>query len=121
MADAKIIKALELCVNNGYPYGCIDCPYHNRDCNDGLDADALDLIKRQKAEIERFTVNMNAFGLGMKRERERADSAIKAIKNFARKFKAKSVVGRIDNFDMGYQITDDEFDNLVKEMVGDAY
>lgn len=36
-----------------------------------------------KAEIERLTVNMNAFGLGMKREKERADTArAEAIKEF---------------------------------------
>ena len=30
-----------------------------------------DFINRQNAEIERLTINMNAFGLGMKREKDR--------------------------------------------------
>lgn len=43
-----------------------------------------DEYNRQKAEIERLTINMNAFGLGMKREKERADNArAEAVKEFA--------------------------------------
>lgn len=41
-------------------------------------------IAEKNAEIERLTINMNAFGLGMKREKERADTArAEAIKEFA--------------------------------------
>ena len=42
----------------------------------------LEIINRQKAEIERLIVNMNAFGLGMKAEKERADNAIKEFAKF---------------------------------------
>ena len=67
-----------------------------------------DFINRQKAEIEKLTINMNAFGLGMKREKERADSAkADAVKEFAERLKVNilhnsyplkfSAVGEIDN------------------------
>ena len=52
--DNEIKKALECCVKVGYPFGCHDCPYCSLDCNEHLDADALDLINRQKEEIERL-------------------------------------------------------------------
>lgn len=53
MTDNEIIKALERCSTN---YNCGDCPYYcnAEDCPDPLMNDALDLINRQKAEIERL-------------------------------------------------------------------
>lgn len=43
-------------------------------------------VIEQQAEIERLTINMNAFGLGMKREKEKADIIrAEAIKEFAEK------------------------------------
>lgn len=67
-----------------------------------------DEFNRQKAEIEKLTINMNAFGLAMKREKERADSArTEAVKEFADRLKVNilhksyplkfSAVGEIDN------------------------
>jgi hypothetical protein len=45
---------------------------------------SADQINEQLEEIERLTINMNAFGLGMKREKERADTTrAEAIKEFA--------------------------------------
>ena len=82
MTDKEIIKALECCLSqNGE---CDKCPQHSRNCVDDLLHQSLDLINRQKAEIEKLTINMNAFGLGMIREKERADtSKAEAIKEFA--------------------------------------
>jgi hypothetical protein len=52
--------------------------------------EVFSLINRQQAELERLTVNMNAFGLGMKREKERADNAkSEATKEFAESIKAE--------------------------------
>ncbi len=56
MTDNEIIKALECCGKN--PPICIECSYkgkcNRKDCYDYLKSDALDLIARQKAEIERL-------------------------------------------------------------------
>ena len=52
MTDNEIIKALEICQNeNGM---CSDCPYSDdyTNCNTRIAKDVLDLINRQKAEIE---------------------------------------------------------------------
>lgn len=51
MTDNEIIKALELCKGTG----CIGCPLHlTADCVRILQENAIDLINRQKAEIERL-------------------------------------------------------------------
>jgi hypothetical protein len=54
LTDSEIVKGLECCVKVGYPFGCDDCPYCSINCNEYLDADALDLIKRLQAENERL-------------------------------------------------------------------
>ena len=54
MTDNEIIKALEICEN--YKETCEYCPYDNiRHCADEIRKDALDLIQRQQAEIDRLT------------------------------------------------------------------
>ena len=49
MTDEQIIEALEWCT---YLDDCDNCPYYKKDCN--CATIALDLIYRQKAEIERL-------------------------------------------------------------------
>lgn len=51
MTDNEIIKGLEHC-NNVDVEGCRDCPYRDENCINRIMADALDLIKRQRAELE---------------------------------------------------------------------
>ena len=76
MTDNEIIKALECSPLNDIG-GC-------------RKIDALDLINRLQAENERLTVNMNAYGLGMKRLSEQIDTAkTEAIKKFAEKLKSQ--------------------------------
>lgn len=53
--DEEIIKALELCFAlKGTSETCAKCPYHSfgKLCKVERDKDALDLINRQKEEIE---------------------------------------------------------------------
>lgn len=55
MTDKEIIKALECCQNEECV--CKECPLHYRrsaDCVDYLTRNALNLINRQQAEIERL-------------------------------------------------------------------
>lgn len=57
MTDNEIIKAMENCMrNDAARRSCIRCDYFNysNNCLDKLVNDALDLINRQKAEIERL-------------------------------------------------------------------
>lgn len=91
MTDKEIIQALE-CHTHGIEsnLNCCDCDYIQfQDCSQRMSCDALDLINRQQAEIEKLTINMNAFGLGMKREKERADTIrAEAIKECLDKLKS---------------------------------
>lgn len=128
MSDEQIIKGLECCISPD----CKNCPYDGDDllrpCNHNLMKDVLSLIKRQKAEIERLSSMVDAaedylhplpFKNNFDKEIERARA--EAIKEFAKKWKAKRVITyctcgkRIDiteNFN-------DCVDILVKEMTED--
>lgn len=117
--DEEIKKALECCAKD--PRTCAECPLcvtSTEPCNVTLASNALDLINRQQAEIERLTVNMNAFGLGMKREAERADTArAEAIKEFAERLTHTLVINNEENtdyFDFGYTL--ETIDAIKKEM-----
>lgn len=57
MKDDDIIEALDLCSKRSLKqYLCTKCPLHHEDCYGGalIKPLALDLINRQKAEIERL-------------------------------------------------------------------
>ena len=56
MIDNEIIKALECCVKGCNSEGCDDCPLYEEveDCEIEIPIIALDLINRQKAEVERL-------------------------------------------------------------------
>ncbi|MBO5060254.1 MAG: hypothetical protein J6C82_05005 [Clostridia bacterium] len=52
MTDDEIIKALECCDTREW---CIHCPLKDNDrCRDVLSTQSVELINRQKAEIERL-------------------------------------------------------------------
>ena len=62
MTDNEIIKALECCCSPKVN-ACDDCPFHKRcyENNEWLEKEAIDLINRQKAEIERLTAFKSYF------------------------------------------------------------
>ena len=68
MTDSEIVKALFECSNNGYNEqngSCRNCPYDEKsecpeECMSMLAKDALDLIKRQQAQLERLRANNKA-------------------------------------------------------------
>ena len=89
MNDKDIIKALECCGKSAKCDGA-NCPMYTipyddgKDCASSLMFNALDLIKRQQEEIEKLTIQKNAFGAGMKVEaRKNDDVRAEAIKEFA--------------------------------------
>ena len=115
MNDNDIIKALEICLGS---MDCPNCPYvdliiDDLHCDDKLLKDVLDLINRQKAEIEElrkgFTADMDYFA-------SEYDSKIKseAIKEFAERLKEELKSCRAYDGGLKHMI-----DNLVNEMVGE--
>lgn len=124
MTDEEIIKALECCCGTAHD-SCRNCPYDDIGCEDKLEKDALDLINRQKAEIEKLS-NCVVMQENLIQEQvlagERiakmiiADGEIKAeaIKEFMAKAKC---FGYYIDYPKEHRVIDeDDLDNLVKEM-----
>ena len=107
--DNDIIKALDIC---GHLDACADCPLG---CLEGVDKcmhtlllNALDLINRQKEEIERVKALYNIKCMDFEM------AVAEAIKEFAERLKSKPSRG-IGYDGVGFIIHKD-IDNLVKEM-----
>ena len=125
MTDNEIIKALECCKKRTVFESCpVECPMYkfDGDCFDLMQTDILDLINRQKAEIERLTEENqkvsayigNGWGYVSFLEFVKNQRA-EAIKEFAERLKQEVYTER------GFSVfPDDKIDNLVKEMVGDT-
>ena len=102
--DDEIIKALECCRTiDGND--CSTCPYYGKHyeigsggCSNHLVNDALALINRQKAEIEKLNAQKRGYSI--------------AIKEFAERLKGKAEFTTI----AGYISYGRLIDNLVKEM-----
>lgn len=118
MNDDDIIKALECCINDR----CKDCPLRNipkvKGCMKRIDL-ALDLINRQKAEIEQLKAK-----LSMEHEqcnfymRMCAKAYSKAIEEFVEKLKEKSDYCYMGNIDaLVYRITAKDLESIVKEIL----
>lgn len=121
MTEKEIIEALELCQYG--EYNCDKCPINltsqGEECTDDLRKYALELINRQREEIERLDlsfkfINAKYNSLLDIAEKTRAE----VIKEFAEKLK-EDIRYRIDatgDFEL-YEVFQD-IDNLVKEMAG---
>lgn len=123
MTDEQIMQGLKWCYQ--VEGSCGDCPYRPNDikkarCHDRLGNDVIDLIERQKAEIDRLKtenerVKTNIYKMAIDKalaEKARAE----AIKEFAEKLKANRP--HLNTGEQVFYIRPEEVDNLVKEMVG---
>ena len=117
MTDNEIIKAVECCLakENCEVISCEKCPLEKQyECMDIMFHQTLDLINRQKAEIEKYKSGMIANAEVVKtliNELKTAKS--EAIKEFAERLKRERLVDR------GYEILHEgTIGNLVKEMTG---
>ena len=118
--DAEIMKALEIC-NSTKKGHCLNrCPYYNysANCMQSMINDALDLINRQKAEIEKLEkIERFATKTIEKQDAEiellhKTKQLIKseAIKEFAEKLKERRCGNTYPYVLLG------DIDKLVKEM-----
>ena len=115
--DEEIIRALECCRDFG---DCSLCPYENAtfadelDCTQKLHTDALVLINRQKAEIERLSHKCEDCAGCMQWICDCSIIETEAIKEFAERLKdkARMPIGTL----YGKMVYVEDIDNLVAEM-----
>ena len=123
MTDKEIIKALECCKTT-IQTDCENCPLYkeevteNSTCITILSENALDLINRQQAEIERLQKAIKVQDIMI----EQQDYKLKQAKSEAIKDFADMLKGQMFNED--FLLVEpcfmaDIIDNLAKEMVGD--
>ena len=101
----------------------MDCPFYSNfsDCLLELTPHAYNLINRQNAKIERLQEEINQMSDDCEMcSREYTDDVFGVLKEFAKKFreKADTVVLNKEGI-IELRINDDDFDDLVKEMVGE--
>lgn len=127
MTDNEIAKALECC-SSPKINACDDCPFHERCYNNDefIEKEALDLIKRQKAEIERFKEECSC--LGCENEWLKAhykEIKTEAVKECIEKIKTRSssCVASKDGIVIAgsriYTISEVKLYEIEKEMVGE--
>ena len=141
MTDNEIIKSFECCeANEGNRPNCKECPYFwleekPVDCHKRTRRQALDLINRQQAEIERLkkeneilSANAdNAFQEGLNENRDlfkcevKEDVYIEAIKKFSENLKTVAVIVQIgpDPSKKHKVVTVEGIDTVAKKYLGD--
>ena len=119
LTDAEIVKALECCIKP--TSDCDNCPAHNvvddENCFDVVKQGALNLINRQKAEIERLNKEVEYWRVETKEARADIDQAVaEAYKEFAERFKKKLSQKYTTSL---WKVYCEEIDNLLKELIGE--
>lgn len=126
MTDNEIIKAMQCVIGNGV--SCSECEYQKAlpfpSCRRMCAKNALDLINRQAAEIERLRNRNKFLEIEYKNQGNLfwarvQTSNLEAIKGFAERLK-KIIYTHMDRVDVDGVVlltrVDNSIDNLVKEM-----
>ena len=77
MTDEEIIKALECCKKTEFISDCAKCEMFAFDCKDTLIENALNLINRQKAEVEQLKIVAGGLEQALKNVTEEVDRLLK--------------------------------------------
>ena len=125
LTDSETTKALECCSVN--PAKCNQCPLDaigTADCfHLVIQKNALDLINRQKAEIDRLTLEYAGFKAGVKHFADigkmYSEVRAEAIREFEDKFLDVCQSFSIEEKDTSYFIWADDFAKIIKEMTED--
>ena len=130
MTDKEIIKALECCCSPKVN-ACDDCPFHKRcyENNEWLEKEAIDLINRQKAEIERLEQEKGQFEADVEMFTD-IDKMYSELKAEAKKEFAEELIYKIVNTPTKFESTyymyregiafrQNEIIDIIKEMVGE--
>ena len=132
MTENEIIKALECCITND----CVKCKAYDEtngeigDCLHAICRNALDLIKRQKAEIERLKNSFDAQASLIEKKNLAYDRICVKHRNQINTAKSEAIKELLNVLElrvvckqkttaMGYESAIIDIKNLLKEMVGD--
>lgn len=137
--DEEIVEALERCSKGDGCFGCAKAYMHSANCIRILEAECLDLINRQKAEIEELKNYINRCKSGEEYwVKCLLDKPNEAIKEFAEKLKGEikrekesgdELLSEIYDRDlqmnaegekMAFDSVERIIDNILKEMVGEG-
>ena len=114
MTDNDIIKALECCGNQ--MYSCTD-----KRCKAQTLGNALNLINRQKAEIERLRMEAKTVDKRLEElDRPIAEIRAEAITDFAEKLKEKAKMGKGYLGNVYHTVDVCYIDQIAKELKGTA-
>ena len=131
--EEEIIKALGICVDKATKLicrdTCKDCPYHHDLlCMFSVKSDALNLIRKQQAEIERLKCETGkllpkncpyAMQMEVSNKLETIIRA-EAVKEFAERLKEMKYESiEWAHGEHPYVVEESDIDNLVEEMAGD--
>ena len=126
MTDNEIIKALECCKTGD---DCKGCPYYVNElynCGEHFNEDVLDLINRQKAEIDMWKSSAelwegDAKALFISRENIKAEAVKECIEKI--KTRSSSCVATKDGIVIAssrtYTVSEVDLYEIEKEMVGE--
>lgn len=121
MTDKKFTDE-EIIRNYGWCIGCTsdrcrECTMDEEGfCEEKLQDLVLDLINRQKAEIEKLKVKVQQFSNIIESQRIKREAKAEAYKEFAEIVKDKWFDNRYDSPNVDF---DDFIDDVLKELVGD--
>lgn len=115
--DEEIKSSLEVIATTRNCNECKirNCKWGTCNCSQITANAALDLINRQKAEIEKLKGSTIVSNI-MESQKIKREAKVEAYKEFAKIIKDKWFNNRYDSPDVGF---DDFIDNLLKEMVGE--
>lgn len=116
MTDDEIIKTFECCIKD---VNCEKCPAKDEDCFINRPQIALDLINRQKAEIEELKIENKSLRSAANCYKLHYNEArTEAYKEFAERLKDGAQMA--DCFDSYNMVVGTHFiNNLLKEMIGE--
>ena len=122
MTENEIMEMLEICSSE--KRGCKECPVDHLgycECMTPMSINCLDLINRQKAEIERLTLEYAGFKAGVKHFADigkmYSEVRAEAIKEFAERLKERKY--QSSDWSHGehpYVVEESDIDEILEEM-----
>lgn len=123
LTDEQIIKVFDNCFNRGFSeLECDKCPFYTATtkCTEDLRQEVINLINRQKAEIERLNKEVDRLTQAVMHNDAITEMLIsEARKEFAKRSKKKATYYRCRD-GIKYAVSISDIDNLLKEMDGES-